>query len=175
MRRLLAGFLLVATACSDSAPPDAPDVGVEAEVLPGEGIGPLRVGMRYAEALEALGPLEGVFVANRLAFGRYNSLRVEVVLVSADDDDVSDDAIVIGVGALDGGDFHGPVVPGTSRDAVVARFGEPDDVAGETQYYREGFGLEYDGDRVLKVGIFRPYEDAPVPPEMRPAATRIDR
>ncbi|MBX3245998.1 MAG: hypothetical protein KF901_02310 [Myxococcales bacterium] len=116
-----------------------------------------------------------MFVANRLAFGRYNSLRVEVVLVSADDDDVSDDAIVIGVGALDGGDFHGPVVPGTSRDAVVARFGEPDDVAGETQYYREGFGLEYDGDRVLKVGIFRPYEDAPVPPEMRPAATRIDR
>lgn len=173
MLRCVTLLALVIGACGGDDPPgadtDAALTGLE--VRPGEGIGPLRVGMRYGEARDALGPLEGAFGANRVAFGRYNSLRVEVVLVSADDNDVSDDAIIIGLGALDGGEFRGPVIPGALRDDVVAAFGDPDDAAGETQYYQEGFAVEYDGDRVLKVGIFRPYEDAPIPPEMRPAAT----
>lgn len=172
--------LLVAAAGCDPDPvvpaPDAGGADASApagfEVRPGDGIGPVRVGTRYSEVREALGPLEGAFASNRLAFGRYNALGLEVVLVSAEDGSVSDDAIVIGVGALAAEGFHGPVVPGMSRAALETDYGPPDDEASDTDFYREGFSVEYDGDTVLKVGVFRAYEHAPEPPPMRPAATR---
>lgn len=180
---VLLALTLVAAACGDEpgAAPDsgttpAPDTGPPSglEVRPGDGIGPVRVGMRYAEVRDALGPLEGAFASNRLAFGRYPSLGLEVVLVSGDDDSVSDDAIVIGVGALVAEGFHGPVVPGMSRAALVAAYGEPDDQAAESQFYVEGFSVEYDGESVLKVGVFRPYTQDPLPPAMMPASTRTE-
>ncbi|UJR81953.1 hypothetical protein [Sandaracinus amylolyticus] len=146
--------------------------GAGLEVRPGEGIGPVRIGMRYADVREALGPLEGAFTSDRLAFGRYASLGLEVVLVSSEDASVSDDAIVIGVGALRSDGFVGPVVPGMTRDALEDAFGEPDDEAGDTAFYVEGFSVERDGDAVLEVGVFRPYAHEPTPPPMRAAATR---
>ncbi|WP_157068993.1 hypothetical protein [Sandaracinus amylolyticus] len=161
---------LVLVACEAEVAP-ALDAGLE--VRPGEGIGPVHVGMRYADVREALGPLEGAFTSERVAFGRYTSLGLEVVLVSSEDASVSDDAIVIGVGALQSEGFVGPVVPGMRRDALVAAYGEPDDEAGETALYREGFGVEHDGDVVSKVGVFRPYTHEPTPPAMaRATGTR---
>ena len=166
-------LLLAAAGCDPSpvSPGDDAATPEGLEIRPGEGIGPVRVGARYAEVRDALGPLEGTFASNRLAFGRYNALGLEVVLVSADDSTVSDDAIVVGVGALSAEGFRGSVVPGMSRAALEEAYGPPDDEASETDFYRDGFSVEYDGDTVLKVGVFGPYEHDPVPPPMRPAST----
>jgi hypothetical protein len=186
--RFLATVWLAAAALaacdSPSTPVDAgavdsglPDSGLPPEGLeirPGSGIGPVTVGMRYSEVVAELGPMEGAFVNNRLGFGRYRELGLELVLVSADDGAVSDDAIVIGVGALESTGFRGPIVPGMSREALVAALGEPDDEAGESDYYLEGLSVEYDGDTVLKVGVFRPYTHASTPPEMVPASTMME-
>ena len=173
--------LSVACEPSTPAPEPALDAGRDAaeasgalEIVPGAGIGPVRIGMRYAEVRSALGPLEGAFASDRLAFGRYSTLGLEVVLVSAEDGNVSDDALVVGVGALTQEGFTGPLVPGTSRSELERVFGAPDDEAGETDFYQEGFSVEYDADVVLKVGVFGSYTNDPLAPEMRPALTRME-
>lgn len=163
-RSLATIALTLLAGCASDPPPPEGDA-----VEPGVGIGEARLGMRYAELTAALGPPEGAFVNQRVGFARYPALGLEVVLTSPDADAVVDDALVVGVGVSEGADVHGPVLPGDARAEVEAALGPAPATAESLAYYPEGLSVEYDGDRVLRVGVVPPWESRPDVPEMREA------
>lgn len=155
---LLAITLVVGCGSEPSSPTGA-------LVEPGVGIGEVRLGMTYAALREAIGEADGALVNNRIGFARYPELGLEIVVTSPDDT-LNDEAIVIGVGASEGAGVHGPATPGALRADVEAVLGPAPDVVEDIAYYPEGISVEYDGDRVLRVGVIGPYERRPEVPEM---------
>jgi len=147
-------------ACA-SEPPSA-----GAAIEPGVGIGEVRLGMTYGERRAELGEAERALVSNRIGFARYPERGLEVVLTSPGDT-LGDDAIVVGVGASEGADVSGPARPGDLRSGVEERLGPAPDESESFAFYSDGLSLEYDGDRVLRVGVFEPFERRPEVPEMR--------
>ncbi|MCB9596135.1 MAG: hypothetical protein H6719_25660 [Sandaracinaceae bacterium] len=149
-RRLTALVGVLALGCATPAEAGAP-------VLPGRGIGAVRLEMTLSDVRAALGEPRGALVTNRIGFARFDG-ELEIVFTSPEADTLTDDAIVVGIGASEGADLAGAVVPGASRADIEAAMGPAPDVIESLEFYPEGLSLEYDGDVVLRVGVIAPYE-----------------
>jgi predicted TIM-barrel fold metal-dependent hydrolase len=170
-------LLLVAAlaACGDDAGGDDGVLTFDAApagraIVAGEGVGGLRLGMRWAEARALLGePSIAPVVLVRLAHVRWPEAGVEALLTSPDDTTLTDDALVIGVAATAPADFTGEVRPGASRAAIEAALGvAPEELAGRA-YYPAGLSVAYTDDVASLVAVVPSYVLAPEPPPMAPA------
>lgn len=153
-----------------STTPDAPAPPADPlTIRAGESIGPVSVGDRWADIaseLEGARPL----AFNRLGLVAVPRMGLEVVLASSLDSMVSDDAYVIGVGALDGGAFAGPITPGATESEVLEALGEPDFIAGGVRFYTEGLSVELAEDgTVAKVAVIEPFTIDEAAPRMEVA------
>jgi hypothetical protein len=148
------------TAVSD-VDPTAP-LGADREIVPGERVGPVRLGMRYDEVRALLGE------ADVVAFARYPALGLEVVLTTPVADAVVGSARVIAIGVRGGRGWSGPARPGETREAIERELGAPDFV-GKLAFYARGASVEYameGGGDVAAVAVYSAYTDARVPPPM---------
>lgn len=151
---------------------DDPDVepgqepSTDLEILPGQSIGAIRLGMTYAEMREAFGEIPQAFGFRRLYIVPYPEFGVDVVYASAREDGLSDDAWVMAVGtqALEG--FAGAVLPGMTRAEVEADYGVAPEEARGHAFYESGVSIKYEDDVVARVGIFKPYTIRLTPPPM---------
>lgn len=157
-------FLLTLLACGGACAPSN-DTRVADEIVPGERIGDIRLGLRYREVRRILG--EGETVANRrLAFARYPARGLEIVFSTPADDVITDEAKVIAIGAR-GETFTGGIVPGRARREVEGSLGSAVR-SGPFAYHEEGLAIEYDADdRIVAVAVIASWTDAPVPGPMQ--------
>jgi hypothetical protein len=153
-------LMLVAAGCASDPEPAQP-------IAPGQGIGPVSLGMRYHELRDAVGPLASPSQQNRIVVGRYPELGLEVVLTSGSELEVTDDARVIAVGARVAGDiWEGAPRPGQRRADIEAALGPAPEVIGDVHYWEAGVSVELGpGDTAELVAVFAPYTLAPVPAE----------
>ena len=158
---------LVAACGEDTGPP----VSDAAAVIPGRGIGPVTLGMSWAEVREALGaPPTEPSVLVRVGLATWPDRGLEALLTSPADDRLTDDAIVIGVGAQRHAAVDGIELDALDRDEVQAAFGPAPEEYGGHAYYPVGLAVEYgDDDHVDKVAVLAAYQLAPDPPPMTPA------
>lgn len=154
-------LVLAAVGCASPAPSAA-------RIAPGEGIGAIALGATLAEVRAAAGEPEGALVSNRIGFARFEG-AFEVVFTSPEADALTDDSLVVGIGAAEGAVVEGPAVPGASRAEVEAALGPAPDTIESFEFYPEGLSLEYDGDAVIRVGVIPPYSRFPEVPPMRGA------
>ena len=140
--------------------------GTALEIMPGESIGAIRVGMTYAEMRAAFGEIPQAFGFRRLYIVPYPEFGVDVVYASALEDGLSDDAWVMAIGtqALEG--FAGAIVPGMSRADVEATYGVAPEEARGHAFYESGISIKYEEDVVARVGVFKPYSIRLTPPPM---------
>ncbi len=133
-------------------------------IRPGEGIGPLRLGMRYAEARAILGDGETI-ASQRLGFARYPALGLELVLTTPTADAVTPDSRVIAIGARGPGDWRGTPRPGDRREDVVRALGTPDRV-GERDFFAKGAAVQYaspDASDAIAIAVFASWTERPTP------------
>lgn len=153
------------TADGTSSPP----VLTDRTIRPGEGVGPLRLGMRYAEVTALLGPATAAVANNRLGFARYPTLGLELVVTSPAADEVTPESIVVAIGvrAASGNEWGGDLRPGQSKADVERALG-----AGETidnhVYFNRGASIELgpNGQDVVAVAVLRPWTNTPEAPPM---------
>ncbi len=136
-------------------------------VVPGIGIGDLRMGMTYGDVKALIGPYTTKLAFARIAYLDYQELRLKVVVTSELDLDVNDQSKVIALGALPGGEFSGQPLPGSSRSAIEDQFGAPSEESGGFVFYAAGFSCQYENDQAIAIGVFDAYELKPDPPEMK--------
>lgn len=153
-----------------AATPDAPEAPPEPlSIRPGEGIGPISVGDRWSDLVDELDGARPV-AFTRLGLVAVPRLGMEVVLASSMDSMVSDDAYVMGVGALAGGTFQGPVVPGATEAELLEALGEADFEAGGVRFYTQGLSVELGADgTVSKVAVIAPFTIDETAPRMEMA------
>lgn len=153
----------------DAAPPI--DADPRRALVPGERVGPIALGMTWAEVVQAVGapPAEPVVLV-RIGHVTWPALGLEALLTSPAEASLTADAIVIGAGATAGADVAGPAVPGELRAEVERALGPaPESYVGRT-YYPSGLAIEWDdAGRARRVGVVAPYQLAPEPPPMQPA------
>ncbi len=149
---------------------DAPEAPPEPlSIRPGEGIGPVNVGDRWSDIV---GELDGArpVAFNRLGLVAVPGMGMEVVLASSMESMVSDDAYVMGIGALAGGTFEGPIEPGASEAELVDALGEADFEAGGVRFYTQGLSIELGEDgTVSKVAVIAPFTIDETAPRMEMA------
>lgn len=179
MKRLLLLPLFALLACSSSStepPASTPDAAETSEsgddIVPAKSIGPVALGMRYSEVRKALGEGKATGL-NNLVFGRWPERNLEVVFASAEPATLSDDAIVLAVGALSGGAFRGAVRPGLTRGAIEAVLGKPSDVVTTYAYWASGVSARFDKDGdagvAVSVSVHAPYVPETTVAEMKPS------
>lgn len=156
---LVAAFLAAACGGGDAAAPT---------VAAGEGIGEVRLGMRYVALRELLGEPDGVLAVNRQAILMFDGAGLEVVMASALDDQVSDDAYVLGISAMPSGVFEGPA-PGMTRTEIEALVGAPSFEAARTGFWERGMSVVWRDDVARQVAVFAPFTLQTEMPEMQPA------
>ncbi|HJK89787.1 MAG TPA: hypothetical protein RMH85_30730 [Polyangiaceae bacterium LLY-WYZ-15_(1-7)] len=157
---LLAG-LLFALGCGDG--------GSAPAIVPGASLAEVELGMRYDALVAQLGEPDSALVFNRQATLQYGERGLEVVMVSALDSEVSDDAYVLGVSAKEPGDYDGPQ-PGLARAEIEALLGAPDFEAAGIGFWDEGVSVTWEEDRAGQVAVFGAFAIEDAMPEMQPAA-----
>ncbi len=182
------GVVLGACGGGDGAPADAalapvvdatgaPDADVSAAIVAGARIGPVALAMTWAEVRAAIGepPAEPV-VLTRLGHAAWPALGLEVIFTSADEAALSEDAIVVGIGATAAAGWTGAVRPGRTRAAIEAALGASPDVYGGRDHYPAGLVVSYGADDLAThVAVVAAFTLAPEPPVMQPAATTPPR
>jgi hypothetical protein len=182
MKAALALGLAVAAACggrSSAVTVDAAaiDAGADAlpdprrQLVPGVRVGPIALGMRWAEVIAAIGapPSEPVVLV-RLGHATWPALGLEALVTSPDEAILTADALVIGAGATVGAELDGPVRPGDARASIEAAMGAPPEEYGGRAYYPAGLAVEYDTeDRARRIGVVAAFTLVPEPPPMAPA------
>lgn len=154
-------------AASEADAPMAPREPLS--IRPGEGIGPVNVGDRWSDIVGVLDGARPV-AFNRLGLVAVPRMGLEVVLASSMDSMVSDDAYVMGIGALDGGTFEGPIEPGATEAELLESLGEADFEAGGVRFYTEGLSVELGEDgTVSKVAVIAPFTIDETAPRMEMA------
>ncbi len=173
-------MLLLGACGSDSgAPADAAmanDAASDADparaLVPGERVGPIKLGARWADVVAALGapPAEPVVLV-RIGHVTWPAAGLEALLTSPAETTLTDDAIVIGAGATAGAALLGPALPGDTRQTIESVLGAAPEVYGGRAYYPIGLAVEYDdAQRARRVGVVAPYTLNPAPPPMLPSA-----
>jgi uncharacterized protein len=140
--RALALVLLLVSACGE------PTLG---EVVPGDRIGRVAIGMSWTDVMAALGaPPAEPAVLVRLGVASWPS-GFEVLLTSPSDSAITADARVIGVS----------IATDASRSAIEAAHGAAAEVYNGHAYYASGLSVAYGADEVAKrIAVFAP-TDAP--------------
>lgn len=167
--RQVVGFCPCLFACGQDAATPAADVAV---VTPGRGIGSITLGQTWASVRDMLGaPTPEPTVLVRIGVVTWPERGLEALLTSPADDRLTDDAVVIGVGAHHHASLNGIAVEDLDRSDVEASFGAaPEEYAGHA-YYPVGLALEYgDDEQADKIAVVSGYLLAPEPPPMVPAA-----
>lgn len=137
----------------------------------GVGVGAVKLGATYATAKAALGPATMTLGLNHLAFARYPSLGMELVVGSSIADDASDDAAILAIGVTGTTGYAGKARPGMSRAEIEAALGKAPDTADTVVYYPSGLSITYQADVATNVAVFAPYQPVTAAPEMTPAKT----
>jgi hypothetical protein len=170
VKRAAAPLALVTCLAACAAP------GEPLEVQPGAALGPLRLGMRFAELEPEWGAMPDALVDNRFAIGGYPERGLEVILTSPEDRVLGPEARVVALGVRTGA--KAPPLSGTPRlgqprAEIEAALGPAPDRAGDVHYWPAGVSVIFDGsDRAQAIGLYAPYTRAPAPPEMAaPAGT----
>jgi hypothetical protein len=154
-------------ACGDGGADSDP----RRQLVAGERVGPIALGMPWSEVVAAIGapPTEPVMLV-RVGHATWPALGLEALLTSPDEARLTDDALVIGAGATAGADLDGVALPGDPRAGIETSLGPPPEEYGGRVYYPAGLAIEYDETgRARRVGVVAPYTLAPVPPAMTPA------
>lgn len=153
-------LLLTSLACggSDTSP----------TVTPGEGIGVVVLGMRYADLRTELGEPDALVVVNRQALLMYDDVALEVVMASSLDEEVSDDAYVLGVSAMNGARVEGPS-PEMTRVEIEAVVGPPSFEAAGIGFWERGMSVVWRDDVARQIAVFAPFTLQTEMPEMEPA------
>ncbi len=144
------------------------------EIKAGEGIGDIKVGMKYSEIKTLVGEVDTQMGFNRLVTAEYKSLGLELVFSSPDLMELKDDAILISIGAMEDGSFSGNVVPGMSRSDIEDILTGDKEDTGDYVFYPAGISVHYEDDEAVLVGVFPAYELQYDPPEMKPCSTTIN-
>jgi uncharacterized protein len=141
-------------------------------LLPGESLGPFRLGATMGQVKDLVGEPDRAIGFRRTMTLTYFAFRLEIVVTTRQDQVVDDDSVVVAIGTLPGAILEGPLAVGDSADSAASQFGEPAVVAGEVVYHPEaGLGLEVDSDGVIRrVAVWRPFSPDIEPPEMEAPA-----
>lgn len=127
-------------------------------IVAGLRVGPVRLGMRYAEARALIGDGE-VAVSQRLGFARFPALGIELVLATPFLGALAANARVISVGVRGGDDWRGAPRPGDTRAQIEDVLG-PATAVGARAIYRAGASVEYDAKGCASaLAIFAPFVD----------------
>lgn len=143
-------------------------------IIPGTGVGDVRIGMKYSEVTDLIGKPDSEMGFNRLVTADYKTLSFELVFTSPDLAVLKDDAVLIAIGAKNGGNFSGKVVPGMTRDEISKVVVEENEDTGDYVFYPSGFSVQYENDISVLIGVFPPYKISYVPPEMTNCKTSIE-
>ncbi|MCU0692048.1 MAG: hypothetical protein MUF54_11650 [Polyangiaceae bacterium] len=144
-------------------------------ILPGVGMGDVKIGMRYKEFSELVGQPDGVMGYEHQVMAEFPAYGLKGVFASGEASSLSNDAEVLSLGTLSKGAYKGEIVPGASRADVLKLFGETPDIYQDYAFHEQGFGVEYDRDGLVKqVSVFRPYKIRQVPPPMESARTHAE-
>ncbi len=172
MRRAL--FLTILLGCS-STPAGAPvDAGTDAvesgdEIVAAASVGPVKLGMRYAEVRAILGEAKASGL-DGLVFGKWPDRGLELVFASGDSTKLTDDALVLSIAALSGGAFRGAVRPGLTRTVIEASLGPPNDSVAAYAYWAKGISVRFDKEGstgvAVSVSVHSPYTPETAVPEM---------
>ena len=177
----MASVITVLVACSGTQGSAEPKPSADAsmrptgsDLTPGVEIRGVRLGMAYPQVKAILGEASAVG-RNRLIFGRYESRGLEIIFASSADTSISDDAIVIGIGATAAATLASTPRAGQSRRDVIVALGPPTDTAGTIDFYASGISIAYDRAGVegvaQRVSVFDAYVPEVSPPEMTPPKT----
>ena len=145
-------------------------------IRPGQSIGPVQIGVTYAELIEELGEFDNAMGYRRNILGTYAELGIEVALTSAEEFTPSLDAVVVAIGTLVGkGNFAGPILPGMSGEELDEAIGDTEsDVIGNFIFLPTGISIQTNEDGgVERVGIYPAYTIRTEPPAMVPASTSL--
>jgi len=149
--------------------PSPPEERKILEIVPGLGIGPVQLGARYGNLVEAYGEPDNLVEYKRVFFATWIELGVEVVVGSKSDEPEAN-SVVISIGTRLPNGFSGPVIPGMSREEADDALGPCEDVIDDEHcYHPAGVYLGYDNGTVKTVAIHRPYTPRSEPPRMQPS------
>ncbi len=170
---LAIGAATAIVACGQSDTPSevggrSPTTLSDRTIRPGEGVGPLRLGMRYSEAQAILGGDGESLASQRLGFARYPALGLELVLTTPVPDAVTPDSRIIAIGVRGPGQWQGLPRPGDRREDVERALGTPERVA-EREFFAKGAAVQYaspEASEAIAVAVFAGWTDTPVPPPM---------
>lgn len=163
---------------NNSGSDETPDEDIEEgpmKINSGTGIGGFVIGMTYQQIKDKYGDPDSPICFNRLGSAKYKDLAVEVVFASTEQYQISDDAKLIAVGAMTGGEFQGDVLPGMTRTEIekLMKDAEKEDT-GKYVYYTEGFSVQYEDDKAVTIGVYPPYELKYDVPTMEKCKTTIN-
>jgi len=140
----------------------------------GTGIGGFVIGMTYTQMKEKYGDPDSPLAFNRLGSAKYKDLAVEVIFSSTEQYSISDDAKLIAVGAMTGGEFDGDVLPDMTRAEIEALMKDAQkEDTGNYVYYTEGFSVQYEDDKAVTIGVYPPYDLKYEVPTMEKCETTI--
>lgn len=154
----------------DGSPTDGGPPAEPFEVVVGERVGPVLLGMSYAEMVEALGAEPAGFGADGAVLLNVAAPPMQVVLASPRLDGPAPEAVVIAAQANGPAGFEGPVRPGITRAEVEAALGAPTLTVGAIDFHAAGAAVVYEGDVAAQVTIWPAYTVAQTAPEMQPPA-----
>lgn len=160
----------------DETSDEITDDGLSAEmdIRPGDGVGPVNIGMKYSSVKELIGEPSSQMGFNRLVTAQYSSFFLELVFASPDLAELKDDAVLISIGALSGGNFSGKALPGMTKDEISSAVKEDNEDAGSYVFYPSGFSVQYENNKAILIGVFSPYKISYDPPEMEKCKTTAE-
>lgn len=140
-------------------------------ITPGVGIGPAELGGQYSTLKAAYGEPDDITAYRRTFYISWDAPGLEVVVMSLQDEEPDDDAVIISVGTGRPDGFTGVVMPGMSRAEGDEILGPCLDVIDDKHcYHSAGVYFEYDRDGIIETVAIHPvYTPRPSPPEMLPA------
>jgi len=160
---------------SDEELPDEDTAKGPLKITAGTGIGNFEIGMKYSDIKAIYGDPSSPIAFNRLGTAKYKDLGIEVIFSSTQQYSISDDAKLIAVGAMTGGEFEGDVLPGMTRTEIEALMKDAQkEDTGNYVYYTEGFSVQYEDDTAVTVGVYPPYELKYEVPTMEKCETTIN-
>lgn len=178
--RFPAFCLLVLAGCSSNpsaeppGPADSASVPETASptarvVVPGAGLGDLKLGDTYGALKAKLGAAEAELGLNGLVFGRWPKEKLEIVFASREEGSLSDDALALSIGVERGADVSGVARPGMTRAELIAALGEPSDEIKTFLYWPSGASAQLNGDVAERIATFAKYLPETRVAEMAPS------
>ncbi len=185
--RFSAVFLILLAGCSSNptptgdppAPPTdsggTPPGSTSTAIVPGVGVGELKLGDTYGTLRAKLGAAESELGFNRLVFGRWTQKKLEIVFASREEGSLSDDAIALAIGVERGADVGGVARPGMTRAELLAALGAPSDEIKTFLYWPSGVSAQLNGDVAERIATITKYVPETAVAEMVPSKGSVSK